>query len=102
MNSNSCEIFPPPRLLSIHPSEHDDSHLVVDDFASEAAAFLGVLSVTVLLMVDDELNWLVEPAEPGVCQHLLQSATHKRINPPNKLEWFKNDLMKLAKVSEAI
>lgn len=39
MNSNSCEIFP-----HSHPSEPDDSQLVVDDFASVAAALLEVLS----------------------------------------------------------
>lgn len=44
MNGNSCEIVPAPQLLSVHQSEHGDSQLPVGDFASRAAALLGVFS----------------------------------------------------------
>lgn len=44
MNGNSCEIVPPPKLLSLHQSEHGHSQFPGGDFASEAAAVLGVFS----------------------------------------------------------
>lgn len=44
MNGNSCEIVPPPQLLSVHQSKHGDSQSPVDDFACKAAALSGVFS----------------------------------------------------------
>lgn len=44
MNGNSCEIVPPPQCLSVHQSKHGNSQLPVGDFASKAAALLGVFS----------------------------------------------------------